>query len=171
MIKKAIKIITIISILFFVLILSSLFLSNYRLSKYNNSVINDEIIPYDEVDRLFEKTTDETIYVFLYDKDDDDCIYLDEVLLKDISNNYNGIKFEDIYKVEYEQSYRSYIHQLIKNTYQIETFPAIVAIQKDDNGKFIKIDSFEYQTSQEKNEENLEAFLERNHFFEISQKD
>lgn len=171
MIKKTFKILSIISILFAVLIVSSILLSNYRLSKYKNSVINDEIIPYNEVSRLFEKTTDKTIYVFLYDDENDDCIYLDEVLLKDISNEHNGILFEDIYKVKYEQSYRSYIHQLIKNTYQIDTFPAIVAIQKVDDNRFKKVDSFEYLTNQEKNEMNLEAFLDRNHFFEISQKD
>lgn len=171
MIKKVIKIISIISILFTVLIVSSLLLSKYRLSKYNNSVINDEIILYNEVDRLFEKTTDKTIYVFLYDEENDDCIYLDEVLLKDISNDHNGIIFEDIYKVKYEQSYRSYVHQLIKNTYQIESFPAIVAIEKDGNNGFIKKDSFEYLSDQEKNEKNLKEFLERNNFFEISHKD
>lgn len=170
MIKKAIKILLIMTIIFSILILSSIFLSNYRLNKYKRSVVNDEIIPYDEVTRLFDKTTEDIIYVFLYDKEDDNCIYLDEVLLKDISNDYNGILFEDIYKVEYEQSYRSYVHQLIKNTYQIEKFPAIVAIKKD-NEKYTKIDSFEYIANQEKNEENLEAFLNRNHFFEILQKD
>ncbi len=171
MIKKAIKIISIISILFTVLIASSLLLSKYRLGKYNNSVINDEIIQYNEIDRLFEKTTDTTIYVFLYDEENDDCIYLDEVLLKDISNDHNGIVFQDIYKVKYEQSYRSYIHQLIKNTYQIENFPAIVAIEKDGNNGFIKKDSFEYLSDQEKNEKNLEKFLERNNFFDVSHKD
>ena len=171
MIKKAIKILSIISIIFAVLILSSILLSKYRLGKYNNTVVNDEIIPYNEVNRLFGKTTDRTIFVFLYDDENDDCIYLDEVLLKDISNDYNGIIFEDIYKVEYEQSYRSYVHQLIKNTYHIETFPAIVAIQKDGVDNFKKVDSFEYLADQDKNEKNLHSFLERNHFFEISQKD
>lgn len=171
MIKKAIKILSIISVLFTVLIISSLLLSNYRLSKYNNSVINDEIIPYNEINHLFEKTSNDTIFVFLYDDENDDCIYLDEVLLKDISNDYNGITFEDIYKVKYEQSYRSYVHQLIKNTYQIETFPAIVAIKKNDNDSYEKVDSFEYLIDQEKNEKNLKSFLERNHFLEISQKD
>ena len=170
MIKKAIKIISIISFLFIILIASSLLLSKYRLGKYNNSVINDEMIQYNEVDRLFEKTTDKTIYVFLYVEENDACIYLDEVLLKDISNDYNGIIFEDIYKVKYEQSYRSYVHQLIKNTYQIENFPAIVAIEKDENG-YIKKDSFEYLSDQEKNEKNLHEFLKRNHFLEVSHKD
>lgn len=95
---------------------------------------------------------------------------MDEVLLKEISYNHNGLIFQDIYKVIYEQSYRSFISQMIKNTYQIKSFPAIVAIQKTTDG-FEKLDSFEYTTDQKENLKNLNAFLERNHFFEISQKD
>lgn len=171
MIKKTLKIFLVLSIIFTILICLSQLLSNYRLSKYNNSVVNDEIIHYEDVNLLFKKTNEDIIYIFLYDKENDDCIYLDEVLLKDISNNHNGIVFEEIYKVQYEQSYRSYIQQLIKNTYQINTFPAIIALQKDENGKYLTIDKFEYISDQNKNIKNLEAFLKKNHFFEISKKD
>ncbi|WP_294561198.1 hypothetical protein, partial [uncultured Traorella sp.] len=98
-----------------------------------------------------------------------DCIYLDEVLLKEISYEHNGITFENIYKVEYEQSYRSYIRQMIQNTFNIRSFPAIVALTQTEDG-YEKTDSFEYVINQEENLENLESFLERNHFFDISQK-
>ncbi|MGN1343737.1 MAG: hypothetical protein ACI4U3_04105 [Traorella sp.] len=169
MYKKIIKIFLGISILLTLLIILSLSISHYRLTKYNNSVVNDEIIDYHDIEYLFTKTNQDTIYVFLYDKQDEDCIYLDEVLLKEISNKHNGIKFEDIYKVEYEQSYRSYISQIIKNSYNISSFPAIVSLQKTENG-FIQIDCFEYTSDQNTNLTNLENYLNRNHFFEITQK-
>ena len=169
--KNGLKIFLFLTVIFFGLIGLSLAISDYRINKYTNTVVNDEIIDYKNIDYLFKKTNENIVYAFLYDSDNDDCIYLDEVLLKDISNDHNGIQFHDIYKVNYEQSYRSYIHQLIKNTYQIESFPAIVAIKKTDDDSFIKTDSFEYQSDQEKNKKNLQAFLERNQFFEISHKD
>lgn len=171
MLKKALKLVLVLFIVFTTLILSSQALSRYRLNKYNNSVINDEVFHYQDVDSIFNKTRYETIFVFLYDKENDDCVYLDEVLLKDISNDYNGIIFEDIYKIEYERSYQSYVKQLIRNTYHIESFPAIVAIQKGPNDTYTKIDSFEYSSNQEENLKNLEAFLERHHFLEVSKKD
>ena len=170
MIKKGIKIFLIFSIIFAGLISLSLAISNYRINKYTNTVVNDEIIDYKNINYLFNKTSEPVIYVFLYDSDNDDCIYLDEVLLKKISNSHNGIIFEDIYKVVYEQSYRSYIQQIIKNTYNISSFPAIVALEKTENG-FKTKDKFEYTLNQNNNIENLENFLERNQFFNINQKD
>ncbi len=170
MLKKILKIVAILVVLFSLLLIISKFISDYRLHKYNNSVVNDEVFPYNQIDSIFDKTNSDTIYVFLYDKDSDDCIYLDEVLLKEISYEHNGITFENIYKVEYEQSYRSYIRQMIQNTFNIRSFPAIVALTKTEDG-YEKTDSFEYVINQEENLENLESFLERNHFFEISQKD
>lgn len=170
MFKKALKIIGILAFIFFILIFFSKSISNYRLNKYNNSVVNDEIFQNKKIDNIFEKTNSDTIYIFLYDPDSDDCIYLDEVLLKEISYEHNGILFEDIYKVTYEQSYRSYIQQMIKNTFNIKSFPAIVAIQKSEDG-YEKIDSFEYVINQKENLKNLESFLDRNHFFDISKKD
>lgn len=170
MLKKILKIVAILVVLFSLLLIISKFISDYRLHKYNNSVVNDEVFPYNQIDSIFDKTNSDTIYVFLYDKDSDDCIYLDEVLLKEISYEHNGITFENIYKVEYEQSYRSYIRQMIQNTFNIRSFPAIVALTRTEDG-YEKTDSFEYVINQEENLENLESFLERNHFFEISQKD
>lgn len=170
MLKKILKIVAILVVLFSLLLIISKFISDYRLHKYNNSVVNDEVFPYNQIDSIFDKTNSDTIYVFLYDKDSDDCIYLDEVLLKEISYEHNGITFENIYKVEYEQSYRSYIRQMIQNTFNIRSFPAIVALTQTEDG-YEKTDSFEYVINQEENLENLESFLERNHFFEISQKD
>ena len=170
MFKKGIKIFLSFTIIFVALIGLSLSISDYRLNKYTNTVVNDEIIDYKNIDYLFNKTSEPIIYVFLYDSDNDDCIYLDEVLLKRISNNHNGIIFEDIYKVVYDQSYRSYIQQIIKNTYNISSFPAIVALEKTDNG-FVTKDKFEYTLNQNENIENLEKFLDRNQFFNINQKD
>ena len=170
MFKKAIKIFIIFSILLVCLISLSLSISKYRLNKYSNIVVNDEIIDKDNIEYLFEKTNQNIIYIFLYDSDNDDCIYLDEVLLKEISNNHNGLLFEDIYKVAYEQSYRSYTQQIIKNTYNISSFPAIVALEKTETG-FKTIDKFEYTTNQTNNINNLEKFLNRNHFFDINKKD
>lgn len=170
MLKKILKIVAILVVLFSLLLIISKFISDYRLHKYNNSVVNDEVFPYNQIDSIFDKTNSDTIYVFLYDKDSDDCIYLDEVLLKEISYEHNGITFENIYKVEYEQSYRSYIRQMIQNTFNIRSFPAIVALTRTEDG-YEKTDSFEYVINQEENLENLESFLERNHFFDISQKD
>lgn len=144
-------------------------ISNSRLSKYRNSVVNTELYDYQDIHDIFDKTNSEIIYVFLYDKDSDDCIYLDEVLLKQISYNHNGILFENIYKVVYEQSYRSYVTQMIHNTFDISSFPALVAVKKDGDS-LIKVDSFEYISNQDENLENLEAFLERNGFFEIEKK-
>ncbi len=169
MLKKILKIVAILVVLFSLLLIISKFISDYRLHKYNNSVVNDEVFPYNQIDSIFDKTNSDTIYVFLYDKDSDDCIYLDEVLLKEISYEHNGITFENIYKVEYEQSYRSYIRQMIQNTFNIRSFPAIVALTRTEDG-YEKTDSFEYVINQEENLENLESFLERNHFFDISQK-
>ena len=170
MLKKILKIVAILVVLFSLHLIISKFISDYRLHKYNNSVVNDEVFPYNQIDSIFDKTNSDTIYVFLYDKDSDDCIYLDEVLLKEISYEHNGITFENIYKVEYEQSYRSYIRQMIQNTFNIRSFPAIVALTRTEDG-YEKTDSFEYVINQEENLENLESFLERNHFFDISQKD
>ena len=169
MLKKILKIAAILVVLFSLLLIISKFISDYRLHKYNNSVVNEEVFPYNQIDSIFEKTNSDTIYVFLYDEDSDDCIYLDEVLLKEISYEHNGITFENIYKVEYEQSYRSYIRQMIQNTFNIRSFPAIVALTRTEDG-YEKTDSFEYDINQEENLENLESFLERNHFFDISQK-
>lgn len=161
----------IVSCLFFGLcVCLSLWLSNYRLNKYNNSVVNDEIVEYTNIDYIYEKTNKDVIYVFLYDKDNDDCIYLDEVLLKEISNNHGGMKFEDIYKVEYEQSYRSYITQLIKNRYQVSSFPAIVTLKRTNDG-YVNLDCFEYGSGQTTNLNNLEQYLQRNSFFTIIHKD
>ena len=168
--KRGLKIFLILTVIFFSLIGLSLMISKFRINKYTNTVVNDEIIDYKNIDYLFEKTNENVVYAFLYDSDNDDCIYLDEVLLKEISNHYNGIVFEDIYKISYEQSYRSYIQQIIKNTYSISSFPAIVALEKSDDG-FTTKDKFEYTTNQSNNLTNLEKFLERNHFFEINQKD
>lgn len=169
MLKKILKIVSSLAVLFSLLLIISNFISEYRLHKYNNSVVNEEVFPYNQIDSIFEKTNSDTIYVFLYDEDSDDCVYLDEVLLKEISYEHNGITFENIYKVNYEQSYRSYIRQIIKNTFNIDSFPAIVAISKTEDS-YEKVDSFEYVVNSEENLENLESFLERNQFFEISQK-
>ena len=168
--KKGLKIFLLLTVIFFGLIGLSLAISDYRINKYTNTVVNDEIIDYKNIDYLFKKTNENVVYAFLYDLDNDDCIYLDEVLLKEISNHHNGIVFEDIYKISYEQSYRSYIQQIIKNTYNISTFPAIVALERTDTG-FKTKDKFEYTSNQSYNITNLEKFLDRNHFFDINQKD
>ncbi len=170
MIKKILKTGVFFLVIFALLLGASYLISQSRLHRYSNTVVNSETFSYRKIDAIFEKTNSDTIYVFLYDKDSEDCVYLDEVILKQISYEHNGILFEDIYKVIYENSYRSYIAQMIKNTYQIETFPAIVAIQKKDD-TYEKLDSFEYTSDQKKNKKELNAFLERNHFFDISQKD
>lgn len=170
MTKRIIKIILALSIPIVLLIGASYAISNYRLNRYHNSVVNDEEFSYKEINQLFKKTNSDTIYVFLYDKESDDAVYLDEVLLKEISYEHNGIIFEDIYKVVYEQSYRSYINQMIKNTYQVESFPAIITLTKTEDG-FEKKDSFEYSTDQNENIKNLNRYLEDNGFFNISKKD
>lgn len=170
MLKKYLKIGIVGFVLLGILIFISVNLSNYRLNKYRDSVVNNLVYKNNQIDKVFENSDNDLAYLFLYDPNDDDCIYLDEVLLKQLSYDHNGIRFDQIYKITYEQSYRSYIQQLIRNTYSISSFPAIVAVKKTEDG-FEKVDSFEYTVDQKRNADQLNKFLERNHFYEISQKD
>lgn len=152
------------------LVVTSIITSYIRINQYKSSTLNHEIYQQDQLEQLFEDINSDQVTLFIYDVDNEDCLFIDEILLQQISYQYNGIRFDDIYKIQYENTYRSYIQQILKNTYHVDKIPAIVTIQKKDQG-FEKIDAFEYSGIPETDHKNLEKFLERNEMLTASHKD
>lgn len=168
--KKLFKYISILALIILLLVVTSIITSYIRINQYKSSTLNHEIYQQDQLEQLFEDINSDQVTLFIYDVDNEDCLFIDEILLQQISYQYNGIRFDDIYKIQYENTYRSYIQQILKNTYHVDKIPAIVTIQKKDQG-FEKIDAFEYSGIPETDHKNLEKFLERNEMLTASHKD
>lgn len=168
--KKSLKVIVAIAVILLLLIVTSIITSTLRMNQYQTSTLNHEIYEQNQLYQLFENIGSDTVTVFIYDDDNEDCRYIDEVLLQQISYKYNGIRFDSIYKIQYENTYRSYIAQVLKNTYHVEKIPAIVTIKMSDKG-FEKIDAFEYTGNPTTDSTNLEDFLNRSEMLTASHKD
>lgn len=159
--KKTFKIAAAAVVILAILAALSLLYSYMKLQKVNLSVVNAKLYKESEMTEVFESDEDHTVYVFVYDSENEDCIYLDEVLLRQISNENGEIHFDEIYKVNYKDSSSTYNNQIIKNLYSIESIPAIVKIHKIDSGYDI-LDKFEWSANTKTDTENLTAFLKRN---------
>lgn len=159
--KKTFKIAAAAVAILAILAALSLLYTYMKLQKVNLSVVNAKLYKESEMTEVFESDEDHTLYVFVYDSENEDCIYLDEVLLRQISNENGEIHFDEIYKVNYKNSSSTYNNQIIKNLYSIESIPAIVKVQKTDTG-FNTLDSFEWSANTKTDTENLMAFLKRN---------
>lgn len=168
--KKSIKVIVGIAVILLLLIVTSIITSYIRINQYKTSTLNHEVYEQNQLNELFENVGSDTVTVFIYDADNEDCRYIDEILLQQISYKYNGIRFDSIYKIQYENTYRSYIEQILKNTYHVDKIPAIVTIKKNEQG-FEKIDAFEYTGNPKTDRINLEDFLNRNEMLTASHKD
>lgn len=159
--KRTIRIVFIILVVFTGLICTSLAISQYRRNQVQLSVVNSKIYEQQAIPELFKLENTDTIHIMIYDKESNDCVYLDEVLLKEISYEHQGIEFENIYKIAYEDIYRAYTNQKIKNIYQVEAIPAIVKIKKTTSG-FEKVDAYEWVGSPSEDKANLIDYLTRN---------
>lgn len=159
--KKTFKIAAIVVAILATLASLSLLYTYMKLQKVNLSVVNAKIYKESEMAEVFEKAENHTIFVFVYDSENEDCIYLDEVMLRQISNEFGEIRFDEIYKINYKNSSSTYNNQTIKNLYSIENIPAIVKVMKTDNGYDI-LDTFEWSADTKTDSENLKAFLKRN---------
>lgn len=159
--KKTFKIAAAAAAILAILAALSLLYTYMKLQKVNLSVVNAKLYKESEMTEVFESDEDHTIYVFVYDSENEDCIYLDEVLLRQISNENGEIHFDEIYKVNYKDSSSTYNNQIIKNLYSIESIPAIVKVHKTDTGYDI-LDTFEWSANTKTDTENLTAFLKRN---------
>lgn len=168
--KRFIQYFSIISVILLLLIVTSIITSYFKISEYQTSTLNHEIYSKDDLPQLFEDTHSDQVYIFIYDEENEDCRYIDEVLFQQISYQYNGIRFNDIYKVQYADTYRSYVTQILKNTFHVNAIPAIVSIEKTDKG-YKKLDSFEYSGNPKTDSKNLEDFLQRNEMLTASHKD
>ena len=141
----------------------SLMLSYNKTSRVNLSVVNQVTVKESQLDSLYEAADDNTIYLFIYDPDNEDCIYLDEVLLRNKSIENQEISFDKITKITYKNTTKAYTAQKIINLYQVETIPALVKIQKQGD-KTVTLDKFEWSSSEEDNIKNLTRFLVDNKF-------
>lgn len=142
---------------------ASYIVSYNKSSKIELSVVNKEIIKESQLTSLFESDTDSTLYLMIYDYDNDDCIYLDEVLLRNKSMENSEVLFDEIYKINYKNTVKAYNAQKIKNLYQVETIPSIVKVKKVDE-KYEILDKFEWSSVEKENLENLDRFLKDNQF-------
>lgn len=146
------------------LIISSIAYSNYRISLYSLSVVNSTKIRESDILEMLRDEEDHQIIVMIYDSADENSIYLDEVLMKDISIEHNGWVFEDIYRVLYENTHKAYTAQIIKNTYHVDNLPALVLLELDgDNYK--TLDFFSWNSNITEGKKQLIDFLERNNQF------
>lgn len=161
MLKKIIKIIMSVLIGLGFLIGISFLITYGRTSSINLSVVNPSIKKESQLSSIIEADEDQTIYVLIYDEENADCIYLDEVLLREISNANNEIIFDEIYRVQYKNSAKTYNNQTIKNMYQIETIPAIVKLTKTAD-VFEVLDKYEWIGQKEKDQQAINDFLIRN---------
>ncbi len=159
--KRVIKVLVLILIILIALICASLALSNYRRNQVQLSVVNPVTYVQADIPSLFDEMNTDTLHLMIYDSENDDCIYLDEVMLKEISFDYDGTELDSIYKIVYEDSSRTYTNQTIKNTYQIQAIPAIVTIEQTESG-FTKTDSFEWSGNTEEDKQALTDYLLRN---------
>lgn len=159
--KKILIRIAAILILLGALIFASIAYSNYRISLYSLSVVNEQKITESDIYEILKDDEDHQMIVMIYDPADENSIYLDEVLMKDISIAYNGLMFEDIYRVVYENTQRAYNAQIIKNTYDIPALPAIVVIEQKDHS-FVTLDSFSWNNQISDGKTELLDFLGRN---------
>lgn len=169
MVKKIIKITMSVLILLGFLIGISFLITFGRTSSINLSVVNPLIKKEAQLPAIIEEDEDHTIYVLIYDEENADCIYLDEVLLREISNANNEIIFDEIYRVQYKNSAKTYNNQTIKNMYQIETIPAIVKIAKSENtpeNTFEILDKYEWIGHKEKDQQAINDFLIRNNLLD-----
>ena len=165
--KKTLKIVAVAVAIFAILAALSLLYTYMKLQKVNLSVVNAKLYKESEITDVFEAAEDHTIYVFVYDSENEDCIYLDEVMLRQISNENGEIHFDEIYKINYKDSSSTYNNQIIKNLYSIESIPAIVKVKKLDSGYDI-LDTFEWSANTKTDIENLTAFLKRNELIPVN---
>lgn len=142
---------------------ASYIVSYNKTSKIVLSVVNKTVIKESQLANIFENDEDSTIYLMIYDPENDDCIYLDEVLLRNKSMENNEVSFDEIYKINYKNTVKAYNAQKIKNLYQVETIPCIVKV-KEVEEKYEILDKFEWSTSEKENLENLDRFLKENKF-------
>lgn len=161
--KRIFKRSLIILVIFFLLIGASLAISKYRRNQVQLSVVNKTTYQFSDLVSLLEEH--DPLYVMIYDSQSNDCIYLDEVLLKEISYEHEGIEFNEIYKITYDDLFRTYIYQTVKNTYHVASLPAIVTLQKTKED-FETLDAYEWVENPQENRENLEAYLIRNGFIQ-----
>ncbi|GAA6426817.1 hypothetical protein [Dielma fastidiosa] len=165
--KKTLKIAAVAVAIFAILAALSLLYTYMKLQKVNLSVVNAKLYKESEITDVFEAAEDHTTYVFVYDSENEDCIYLDEVMLRQISNENGEIHFDEIYKINYKDSSSTYNNQIIKNLYSIESIPAIVKVKKLDSGYDI-LDTFEWSANTKTDIENLTAFLKRNELIPVN---
>lgn len=142
--------------------------STYRANKYKISVVDQKKYQQSDIQSIFVEQHDESIYIMLYDDQNDDCIYLDQVLLKQISYENNGLLFENIHKISVSETSKTFNIQILKNTYHIESIPAIIKLNQDNEG-YINEDSFQWSGNLENDTEQLNAFLIRNGFIPSSE--
>ncbi len=165
--KKTLKIAAVAAAIFAILAALSLLYTYMKLQKVNLSVVNAKLYKESEITDVLEAAEDHTIYVFIYDSENEDCIYLDEVMLRQISNENGEIHFDEIYKINYKDSSSTYNNQIIKNLYSIESIPAIIKVKKLDSGYDI-LDTFEWSANTKTDIENLTAFLKRNELIPVN---
>ena len=165
--KKTLKIAAVAVAIFAILAALSLLYTYMKLQKVNLSVVNAKLYKESEITDVFEAAEDHTTYVFVYDSENEDCIYLDEVMIRQISNENGEIHFDEIYKINYKDSSSTYNNQIIKNLYSIESIPAIVKVKKLDSGYDI-LDTFEWSANTKTDIENLTAFLKRNELIPVN---
>lgn len=166
--KKYLKGIIVTLIILTLLILISIMFSTYRANKYKISVVNQTKYQQNDIQSIFVEHRDESIYIMLHDDQNDDCVYLDQVLLKQISYENNGLLFEDIHKISVSETSKTFNIQILKNTYHIETIPAIIKLNQDSEG-YINEDNFQWSGNLETDTKLLNEFLIRNGFITSSE--
>ena len=74
--KKTLKIAAVAVAIFAILAALSLLYTYMKLQKVNLSVVNAKLYKESEITDVFEAAEDHTIYVFVYDSENEDCIYM-----------------------------------------------------------------------------------------------
>lgn len=136
MLKK----ITVIALSFLIFIgcltVASYWFSTRKATNIIKEVYNSQAYTYPYMDYI-DKLKEDTVFLFFYDENNDDCVYLKNVILPQISNKHDSIVFKNMYQINIEFIDDEVFIQTLKNAYQISTVPSIVRMDRNEEKKLI----------------------------------
>ena len=165
MIKRITAIIILIIAAFAALIGSSYLYTYYKEQTiYEQSPIHTDNIKDSDVIDFLKEAGDQTAYFLIYDNENPDCIYVDQVILNEIANEYQ-IQFDMIHRIIVKNTDSLYSRQKILNKYSIDTIPALVKVQLQGE-TILMLDKTSYQYSIPDDKAEVRSFLVRNGIIE-----
>lgn len=136
MLKK----ITVIALSFLIFIgcltAASYWFSTRKATNIVKEVYNTETFTYPYMDYINDLKED-TVFLFFYDENNDDCIYMKNVLLPQISNKHDSIIFKNMYQINIDFLDDEVYIQTLKNAYQISTVPSMIRLDRNDQKEYV----------------------------------